>query len=211
MLNRSVNFVKLRFLGLVKILVIDFYDSFVYNLVHYLESMGCKVDVLSDHEIHVDTLHFLNLYNGIVLSPGPGLPQETSSMMEVISYCKSRIPILGVCLGMQGLGLAAKAQLVNLDRIRHGVHVNVEVIRDSILFKDLPGTFEVGLYHSWGFTAFRPELITAIDRHGIVMAIENEVEQWYGVQFHPESIMTSFGRTMLKNVVHNVFSAEKTH
>lgn len=195
----------------MKILIIDFYDSFVYNLVDYFSSLGCEVIVKCDHDIDLDDLSFLDDYNGVVLSPGPGLPNETTSMMEVIRYCKRRIPLLGVCLGMQGLGLSIGEQLVNLDRIRHGIQDNVYVIRDAILFKGLPSSFDVGLYHSWGFNSFRTELITALDNYGVVMAVENEEEHWYGVQFHPESIMTSFGKTMIENAVRHVFSREKKH
>ncbi|NDB34658.1 MAG: aminodeoxychorismate/anthranilate synthase component II [Flavobacteriia bacterium] len=190
----------------MRILIIDFYDSFVYNLVHYFESIGVEVEVLPDAEIDLNSLEFLLNYRGIVLSPGPGLPTETCSMMQVIFFCKSRVPIFGVCLGMQGIGISAGEQLVNLKHVRHGSSSTVKIVQDGYMLTGLPLTFDVGLYHSWGFTNSSHACITAIDDQGVVMAMEMHEEKWYGVQFHPESIMTVFGKEIVKNVVVHIFN-----
>lgn len=190
----------------MRILIIDFYDSFVYNLVHYFESLEVDTHVLKDAEINLESMEFLLSYQGIVLSPGPGLPTETHSMMQVLAYCAYRVPIFGVCLGMQGIGLAAGEHLVNLEKVRHGIPVRVNLVRDCPMFHGLPPTFEVGLYHSWGFVACAPENITAIDDQGVVMAISMMEQKWYGVQFHPESIMTDFGKKIVRNVTQQIFN-----
>ena len=103
----------------MRILVVDFYDSFVFNLVHYFSSLGVTVDVLSDAQMEPNDLAFLSNYSGIVLSPGPGLPEETVSMMPIINHCVGRIPVFGVCLGMQGLGQSMGGTLVNMSEVRH--------------------------------------------------------------------------------------------
>ena len=152
----EANFVKVKQMNKMRVLVVDFYDSFVFNLVHYFESFGCQVEVISDAEININDLDFLNGFQGITLSPGPGLPQETRSMMAIIAYCRGRIPVLGVCLGMQGLGIDLGGTLYNLDAIRHGVSQTIVKQKDGFLLCDLPNQMDVGLYHSWAIKDIDP-------------------------------------------------------
>lgn len=189
----------------MRVLVVDFYDSFVFNLVHYFEAQGCQVEVRSDHEIPNDTLNFLFDYNGIILSPGPGLPQETHSMQAIISFCKGRIPVFGVCLGMQGLGLDMGGTLYNLEDIRHGITCSLTCYRNDLLLQNLPHQFQVGLYHSWAVKGLDQSLISAVDENGVIMAVENHDTKQFGVQFHPESIMTPNGMEIVRNVISKIF------
>lgn len=201
----EANFVKVKQMNKMRVLVVDFYDSFVFNLVHYFESNGCDVHVISDAEIDINHLGFLNGFQGIILSPGPGLPQETHSMMSIISYCRGRIPVLGVCLGMQGLGLDLGGTLYNLNSIRHGVSQTVFKEKDGLLFGEIPNQFEVGLYHSWAVKDIKQECITAIDQEGVLMALENLDSKQFGVQFHPESVLTPIGMEIVRNVIFKIF------
>lgn len=201
----EANFVKVKQMNKMRVLVVDFYDSFVFNLAHYFESHGCEVQVISDAEFDMNDLGFLNNFQGVILSPGPGLPQETRSMMAIISYCRCRIPVFGVCLGMQGVGIDLGGTLYNLNSIRHGVSRTVVKQKDGHLFGELPNQIEVGLYHSWAIKGIDPVLITAIDKEGVLMAIENQDTKQYGVQFHPESVMTSTGMEIVRNVISKIF------
>jgi anthranilate synthase component 2 len=194
------NFVKLRLLFVVRILIIDFYDSFVYNLVHYFQSLGIEVAVLCDHDVPLGSLDFLQEYAGVVLSPGPGLPSETQSMMRVISYCQSSIPVLGVCLGMQGIGVYLGGTISNLNAVRHGISLEVYRHREGMLLTGITFPMEVGLYHSWSIVDLPDEYLVAKDSDGVTMAIESDSHLLYGVQFHPESIMTSQGKKIIENV-----------
>ena len=185
----------------MRILIIDFYDSFVYNLVHYFQSLGIEVAVLSDHDVPLGSLDFLREYAGVVLSPGPGLPSETHSMMHVIAYCQSSIPVLGVCLGMQGIGTYLGGTLFNLNSVRHGISVEVYRHREGTLLTGITFPMEVGLYHSWSIVDLPEEYLVAKDIHGVTMAIESDSHLLYGVQFHPESIMTCQGKKIIQNMV----------
>jgi len=187
----EANFVKVKQMNKMRVLVVDFYDSFVFNLVHYFEAQGCQVVVRSDHEIPIDALDFLFDFNGVILSPGPGLPQETHAMQAVISFCKGHIPVFGVCLGMQGLGLDMGGELYNLDAIRHGITGSVTCVTHELLLQNVPNQFQVGLY--------------PIDEDGVIMAVENHHTKQYGVQFHPESIMTPLGMEIVCNVISKIF------
>jgi anthranilate synthase component 2 len=205
LMRYEANFVKVKQMNKMRVLVVDFYDSFVFNLVHYFESFGCQVEVISDAEININDLDFLNGFQGITLSPGPGLPQETRSMMAIITYCRGRIPVLGVCLGMQGLGIDLGGTLYNLDAIRHGVSQTIVKQKDGFLLCDLPNQMDVGLYHSWAIKDIDPIIITAIDTDGVLMAIENPRTKQFGMQFHPESVMTSKGMEIVRNVLSKIF------
>lgn len=185
----------------MRILIIDFYDSFVYNLADYLRSEGCDVEVVQDDQVPQDLSFFLSKFNGVVLSPGPGLPEETHSMMRVIRYCESSIPILGVCLGMQGIGIHLGGTLVNLSSVRHGVSIDLKVLKDSSLFNGLAIPIKVGLYHSWAVEYLPVEYLTACDEMGVAMALVAEDKLLTGVQFHPESVMTNGGQRMIFNWV----------
>lgn len=178
-----------------RILLVDNYDSFTYNLVHYLEGLECDVKVVRNDE-DVDPLQF----DGIVLSPGPGLPNEAGNMNEVISKVDSKIPVLGVCLGMQGIAEYLDGTLYNLGEVKHGVVEQVE-LRDCSLFRNIPSKINVGLYHSWAVEGKGDFEVTSKSVNGVVMSLENVSRKMYGIQFHPESIMTEYGKQIISNFI----------
>lgn len=194
MINFVQVYVKLR--DLPSILLIDNYDSFTYNLYHYLEELGATVDVCMNDSINLEGI---SDYDAVVLSPGPGLPEDAGELLSVIEACKGHIPVFGVCLGMQALAQDLGGEIYNQKTVKHGVHETVR-IDHSALFNGLEDEIEVGLYHSW---AVRPDKgdfnVTAVSLSGVVMALENKGFKFYGVQFHPESIMTPAGKTILMN------------
>lgn len=189
----------------MRILIIDFYDSFVYNLVHYFSSSGFEVDVKRDDEINVESLEVLSTYAAIILSPGPGLPRETLCMMKVIDFCQPSIPVVGVCLGMQGIGEYLGGTLNNLNRVRHGISSKLKVHRECDLLNGLQIPIEVGLYHSWSVMDLANEYVVATDEDGILMVLACEERLLFGVQFHPESIMTPQGKKIIENVGDIIF------
>lgn len=183
-----------------EIVVIDNYDSFTYTLVHYLEDLNCKVSVFRNDEFELEEL---DKYDKIVLSPGPGLPVEANLLKNVIQkYCSTK-SILGVCLGHQAIGEVFGAKLLNLETVCHGVSTLIKsVVDDEILFHNLPKQFEVGRYHSWVIDPanFPNDLeITSITNSGEIMSIRHKLHKIKGVQFHPESILTPNGKTILLN------------
>lgn len=182
----------------MKILVIDNFDSFTFNLVHYLEAFDCRVDVLRNNELAGKDF---SSYDKAVLSPGPGLPHESGDLMAFIGDYHQQLPILGVCLGMQALGQFFGAELVNLDQVKHGVSETIHISRPGKLFRGLPPELEVGLYHSWavclpGESLFEEQARSA---SGVLMAMEHKILPLYGVQFHPESILTERGKEIIFN------------
>ncbi len=183
-----------------KILVIDNYDSFVYNLVHYLKELGQEVEVIRNNKIDLESV---NQYDKILLSPGPGLPSEAGIMPALIQKYAPTKSILGVCLGHQAIGEAFGAKLLNLPEVLHGISSTINIIKPkSKLFDNLPIQFKIGHYHSWVVekkSIKNPLKITAIDKDGFVMAISHETYDVHGVQFHPESVLTEFGHQILKN------------
>jgi anthranilate synthase component 2 len=185
-----------------KIVVIDNYDSFTYNLVHYLEDLNAHVTVYRNDAFDLADLQHFDL---ILLSPGPGLPQEAGLLKAVIQEYASSKSILGICLGMQAIGEVFGGSLTNLDRVHHGVASRItQTSPNEMLFKDLPESFEVGRYHSWvvNKATFPNTLqITATDEAGEIMALSHTTFAVKGVQFHPESILTPHGKTILKNWV----------
>ena len=181
------------------ILVIDNYDSFTYNLVHYLQDLDCEVTVYRNDEFDIDEIaHF----DKILLSPGPGIPDEAGLLKEVIRKYASTKSILGVCLGQQAIGEVFGGTLSNLDQVYHGVATNVKtVVDDELLFAGLGSEFEVGRYHSWVVDATLPEDLeaTSFDANGQVMSLRHKTYDVRGVQFHPESVLTPNGKQILKN------------
>jgi len=183
---------------LKKVFLVDNFDSFTYNLYHYLIGLGAEVKVLRNRDLGWEKVDFSHL----ILSPGPGLPMESGWLMDCLSTYAQKRPILGVCLGMQAMGVLKNETLYNLDVVRHGMQgVINRKEEDSLLFNNLPPQFTIGLYHSWALklkstSSFAP---VAEDQDGVLMGIENRDEQLYGVQFHPESIMTEYGHELLKN------------
>jgi anthranilate synthase component 2 len=189
----------------MKILVFDNYDSFTYNLVHLVEKITHKkVDVFFNDQIALENI---NKYNKIILSPGPGIPEEAGLLLPLIKMYAPMKSILGVCLGHQAIGQAFGATLTNLSTVYHGVASNIIVEKNQIevddsLFKGLSATFEVGRYHSWVVDTnnFPTDLeITATDENGYVMAMKHKIFDVQGVQFHPESILTPSGEMILSN------------
>ncbi len=187
----------------MKVLIVDFHDSFTYNLCHYFESLDAEVKVVQDELLNVQDI---DLFTHLVLSPGPGLPKEKKNLIAVIEYVGSKKPILGVCLGMQGIAQYAGAELVNLDHVKHGVCERIELIGESFLMKGLKKNINVGLYHSWAVKNLDRTGLNAIavNAEGVVMAFESLNRKLFGVQFHPESIMTEDGKKMLHNFLHFV-------
>ncbi|MGA9637110.1 anthranilate synthase component II [Flavobacterium sp.] len=184
-----------------KILVIDNYDSFTYNLVHYLEDLNCEVTVYRNDEFDIDEIaHF----DKIVLSPGPGIPDEAGLLKQVIEKYGPTKSIFGVCLGQQAIGEVYGGTLSNLDKVYHGVAMNIKtVVDDEILFQGLDKEFEVGRYHSWVVDPTLPEVLeaTSFDENGQVMSLRHKKFDVRGVQFHPESVLTPDGKKMLENWV----------
>ena len=183
-----------------KILVLDNYDSFTYNLVHYIRELGYKnVAVHRNDKITVDEVA---TFDKIVLSPGPGIPDESGILKEVIKTYSASKPILGVCLGHQAIGEVFGAELENRKNVLHGIANNMKVIKEDTLFKGLPTEFEVGRYHSWQINKNKlgDELVvTGVDADGDIMSIRHKQFDVCGVQFHPESILTAHGKEIMNN------------
>jgi anthranilate synthase component II len=186
------------------IAVIDNYDSFTYNLVHYLEDLDCQVTVFRNDEFDIEELQ---QFNKILLSPGPGVPDEAGLLKQVIQTYAPTKSILGVCLGQQAIGEVFGGSLTNLEKVYHGVATNIKLTNpDTILFKDLPNEFEVGRYHSWVVSNqnFPNDLIiTSIDENGQIMSLKHNKFDVRGVQFHPESVLTPNGKKILENWVNS--------
>lgn len=188
-----------------KIVIIDNYDSFTYNLVHLVEKI-----IDNDVIVYLNDsfeLEDIEKFDKIIISPGPGLPEKAGKTLEVIKHFSSRKSILGVCLGQQAIAVAFDGKLKNLDEVYHGVMHSISIKeinqkKQNYLFKNLPNKFNVGRYHSWVIDQnnFPVEFnITAIDEKGEIMAIEHQTLDIQAVQFHPESIMTSLGEKIMKN------------
>lgn len=178
--------------------MIDFYDSFTYNIFHYLESCGVDVHVVEDRAVKIDEV---DCFDCIVFSPGPGLPSETVSMFPVLEKYAGTKKILGICLGMQGIASFYGDELYNLLKVKHGVSEIIQVDPTVGLFNDLDKNQEVGLYHSWA-VRINPNSdlkVTATSSENVTMALQHKELPVFGVQFHPESILTENGKEMLKN------------
>jgi anthranilate synthase component 2 len=189
----------------MKILVLDNYDSFTYNLVHYLEEiLGERPDVFRNDKIKLEEI---NKYDKILLSPGPGLPKEAGILCDLIREYAPKKSILGVCLGLQAIGEVFGGELENLENVYHGVATPVKVLdKNEKIFSGLPENFEVGRYHSWVVSKNNlPDCFekTAEDDNGQIMGLTHKKYDVRGVQFHPESIMTEYGMDMLRNWVEN--------
>ncbi len=185
----------------MKILVIDNYDSFTYNLVHYLEELsGSKVTVARNDEITVEEA---SNFDKILLSPGPGVPDESGILKELIAKLSPTKSIIGICLGMQAIAEVFGGKLINLESTFHGVATDVFIEdADDPVFQGLPGTFRAGRYHSW--VADRETLppclrVTATDSAKMIMALRHKHFDVCGVQFHPESVLTEFGKLIISN------------
>lgn len=184
--------------GGASVLVIDNYDSFTYNLVHYLEDLGCEVIVKRNDQL---TLDEVEPFDKIVLSPGPGIPDEAGLLKSIIKKYASTKSIFGVCLGQQAIAEVFGGKLINLETVYHGVATKVKITQNDILFKDLPKELEVGRYHSWVVDPNLPDslIATSYDENGQVMSLRHIEYDVCGVQYHPESVLTPHGKKILEN------------
>jgi len=184
-----------------KILVIDNYDSFTYNLVHYLEDLGCDVTVKRNDKL---TLEEVEPFDKIVLSPGPGIPDEAGLLKPIIKEYAATKSVLGVCLGQQAIAEVFGGKIINLDTVYHGVATEIKVtVDDESLFKELGKKLKVGRYHSWVVDTNLPEEleVTSVDTNGQIMSLRHKTYDVKAVQFHPESVLTPDGKQMLENWV----------
>lgn len=191
----------------MKILVLDNYDSFTYNLVHLVEKVtGEKIDVFRNDQIELEQVKG---YDKIILSPGPGIPEEAGLLLPLIKQYAKEKSILGVCLGHQAIGQAFGGELVNLSKVYHGIATDINVLQEastskpmSYLFDELPAVVSVGRYHSWvvDSNGFPDELeVTAVDENNYIMALQHKTYDIQGVQFHPESVLTPDGERIIRN------------
>jgi len=182
----------------MRIVIIDNYDSFTYNLAHLVKELGAEVTVLRNDRF---ALEELEAYDKILLSPGPGIPSEAGLMPEVIRHYAGRKPILGICLGEQGIGEAFGGTLVNLASVFHGVQTPCRRTANDYLFEGLPVRFPVGRYHSWVVSSALPECLEclAVSQEGQVMALRHRSLDVRGLQFHPESVLTPDGAKIIAN------------
>lgn len=184
-----------------KILVIDNYDSFVYNLVHYLEAFDVEVDVVRNKSIDLDQVE---VYDKILLSPGPGIPDEAGQLKAVIKRYYKIKPILGVCLGQQAIMEVFGGTLENLKQVYHGIATSIDItVDDEPLYQGLPKRIDVGRYHSWVVNKNLPEVLeaTSLDENGHIMSLRHKTFDVRAVQYHPESVLTPEGKTIIKNWV----------
>ena len=187
----------------MKVVLVDFYDSFTFNLSHYLEQLNVEVTVIRHDYLN---LAEINWYDAVVLSPGPGLPREKENLMELLSRYVGKKPILGVCLGMQAIALHLGASLENQQEVKHGVQGKLIVKNDAGLFQGLPTQFLVGLYHSWKVVDVPESWQTSHLENGVLMSLEVPDQLLYAVQFHPESILTEHGLSLLSNFIQTIKS-----
>lgn len=183
----------------ISVLVIDNYDSFVYNLVHYLEDFGCEVTVCRNDELQLEEV---DSFSHILLSPGPGVPEEAGLLREIIRRYAPEKNILGVCLGQQAIAEVFGGRLRNLDKVYHGVATEIRTcVTDESLFSNLGDTLSVGRYHSWVVDTPLPDSlqVTSVDQNGQIMSLRHRTYRVRGVQFHPESVLTPKGKQLLWN------------
>ncbi|WP_300699422.1 aminodeoxychorismate/anthranilate synthase component II [Bacteroides sp.] len=199
----------------MKTVIIDNYDSFTYNLSHLVKELGAEVEVLRNDQFELEDLE---QYDKIILSPGPGIPEEAGLLLDVIRAYAGKKPILGVCLGEQAIGQVFGGKLTNLSEVFHGVQTEVYLndelrmkneecsvkptLEEDYIFEGLSTKFPVGRYHSWVVdTEGFPEIlaITAISPEGQVMALKHREYDIHGIQFHPESVLTPDGKVIVRN------------
>ena len=187
----------------MKILVVDNYDSFVYNIVHLLYEIGVEeIDVIKN-----DQLDFSNIndYDKIVLSPGPGIPENAGMMPQLLKEFVKTKSILGICLGHQAIAEHFGTKLINLKEPLHGVASEIEILKDDYLFENLPVNFKIGHYHSWVVSEEISDDLEVLvkDKFGNIMALKHKNFDVRGLQFHPESILTENGKTILTNWINH--------
>lgn len=183
----------------MKVVIIDNYDSFTYNLAHLVKELGADVTVFRNDQFQLPELE---CFDTIILSPGPGIPSEAGLLMDVIRKYAGRKPMLGVCLGHQAIGEAFGAKLTNLSEVYHGVATPCTQFGNDVIFDGLDKCIEIGRYHSWvvdrsGF----PDCldVTAVSDDGCIMGLKHKNYDIHGIQFHPESVLTPDGKKMVRN------------
>lgn len=183
----------------MKVVIIDNYDSFTYNLAHLVKELGADVTVFRNDQFQLPELE---RFDKIILSPGPGIPSEAGLLMDVIRKYAGRKPMLGVCLGHQAIGEAFGAKLTNLSEVCHGVATPCTQFCNDVIFDGLDKRIEIGRYHSWvvdrsGF----PDCldVTAVSDDGCIMGLKHKNYDIHGIQFHPESVLTPDGKKMVRN------------
>ena len=188
----------------MKIVIIDNYDSFTYNLSHMVKELGAEVTVMRNDKFE---LQELEAYDKIILSPGPGIPVEAGLLMDVIRTYAGKKPILGVCLGHQAIGEVFGAKLENLSDVFHGVATHCHIVADDYIFNGLEKDITIGRYHSWVVSREGlPECleVTAASDEGQIMALRHKSHDVHGIQFHPESVLTPEGKKMIGNFLYRV-------
>lgn len=187
----------------MKIIIIDNYDSFVYNLSHLIKEFGVEVTVKRNDQFKLEDIE---TFDKILLSPGPGIPEEAGLLMDVIRTYAGKKPILGVCLGEQAIGEVFGGKLTNLDDVFHGIQSQIKLTVSDYLFEGLPSKIKVGRYHSWIVDKNSlPDCleVTAVSEEGYIMALRHKTLDIRGVQFHPESVLTPDGKKILYNWINH--------
>jgi anthranilate synthase component 2 len=189
----------------MKVLLIDNYDSFTYNLVHCMKQIpGCEITVVRNDKIEPEAIE---AFDKLVLSPGPGIPDEAGNLKELIKHAVGKLPVFGVCLGLQAITEVFGGKLFNAETVYHGVATTMHVVdREDPLFKELPDEFLAGRYHSW--MADEDSLpdslkVTARDENKHIMAVSHKSHPIHAVQFHPESVLTEHGQQIIENFINH--------
>ncbi|MCQ2212479.1 MAG: aminodeoxychorismate/anthranilate synthase component II [Bacteroidaceae bacterium] len=179
--------------------IIDNYDSFTYNLSHLVKELGAEVTVYRNDQFEMSQLE---AFDKIILSPGPGIPSEAGLLLDVIKAYAGKKPILGVCLGHQAIGESFGGKLTNIGEVVHGVATPCHITKDDYLFEGLPKDIEIGRYHSWVVdTEAFPECleVTSVSDEGFIMSLRHKEYDIRGIQYHPESVLTPDGKTIIGN------------
>lgn len=185
----------------MKTVIIDNYDSFTYNLAHMVKELGAETTVVRNDQFQ---LADLEVFDKIILSPGPGIPSEAGLLLDVIRHYAGRKPMLGVCLGHQAIGEVFGARLENLREVFHGIATSCHITAGSPIFQGLKRDITIGRYHSWVVAAenFPTCLeVTAVSDEGQIMALQHRQHAVYGIQFHPESVLTPDGKAIIQNFI----------
>ena len=188
----------------MRLLIIDNYDSFTYNLKHMCELYVSKIDVIRNDVLDIDSVH---IYDKIIISPGYGLPRDAGLSIEVVNQFYQKKPILGICLGAQVIAEFFGAELFNLTHVMHGKKTSINILdNNGILYKNIPKSIMVGRYHSWAINIKSNSdfITTAKDNHGIVMSFRHINYPLIGIQYHPESFLTDYGQDILRNWLTNI-------
>ena len=186
------------------LLLLDNYDSFTWNVYHFLKSFKVKVQVVRNNKIKASDNNKFEKYKGIVFSPGPGKPENAGEMMNIIGKYKDKIPMLGICLGHQAIGASFGAKIVKMEKVMHGKTDNIIILKNSNIIKNIPNNFIATRYHSLEISSknFPKEIeVLAENNEKSIMAIKVKNKKIYGLQFHPESIATSNGELFFKNFI----------